>query len=85
MADFKSAGDGENVVTRPVGGGHHPMMLRSGGRNISCGASDDSPENAATTENAPIDQLINATACLKSDFSRDSDAAAASDAAKCDS
>ena len=55
---------------------------------LSDGASDDSPEgrnNAATTEHVPIDQLINATAGLKSDFSRDSDAAAASDAAKCDS
>ncbi len=36
MADFKSTDDGENVVTRPVGGGHHPMMLRSsGGRNLT--------------------------------------------------
>ena len=36
MADFKSTDDGKNVVTRPVGGGHHPMMLRSsGGRNLT--------------------------------------------------
>ena len=105
MADFKLTDDGENVVTRPVGGGHHPIILRSsGGRNLtrdeiasavaysseeiwseilaeetikvsrrvissalSCGVSDDSPEdrnNAATTEHALIDQLIDATAGL---------------------
>ena len=36
MADFKSTGDGKNVVTRPVGGGHRHMELRSsGGRNLT--------------------------------------------------
>ena len=36
MADFKSTGDGENVVTFPVGGGHLPMILPKHG-NVNPG------------------------------------------------